>query len=74
MGSLYDETMERKTTSLLILAATMGNRYGGLKQPEGIGPNGETVLDYSIYDAVQAGFGRIIFVISRFLKRNSRKR
>ena len=60
--------MERKTTSLLILAATMGNRYGGLKQPEGIGPNGETVLDYSIYDAVQAGFGRIIFVISRFFE------
>lgn len=46
----------------------MGNRYGGLKQPESIGPNGETVLDYSIYDAVQAGFGRIIFVISRFFE------
>ncbi|MBQ8594262.1 MAG: hypothetical protein IJ467_08315 [Bacteroidaceae bacterium] len=53
------------TATLLILAATMGNRYGGLKYPEAIGPNGETVLDYSIYDAVKAGFKRVIFVISR---------
>lgn len=60
--------MDRMTTSLLVLAATMGNRYGGLKQPESIGPNGETVLDYSIYDAVQAGFNRIVFVISRFFE------
>ncbi len=56
------------TTSLLVLAATMGNRYGGLKIPESIGPNGETVLDYSIYDAVQAGFDRIVFVISRYFE------
>ena len=56
------------TTTLLVLAATMGNRYGGLKTPEGIGPNGETVLDYSIYDAVQAGFNKVIFVISRFFE------
>ena len=53
------------TTTLLVLAATMGNRYGGLKLLEGIGPNGETVLDYSIYDAVKAGFNKIVFVISR---------
>lgn len=46
----------------------MGNRYGGLKSPEGIGPNGETVLDYSIYDAVKAGFNRVVFVISRFFE------
>lgn len=56
------------TTTLLVLAATMGNRYGGLKSPEGIGPNGETVLDYSIYDAVKAGFNRVVFVISRFFE------
>jgi NDP-sugar pyrophosphorylase family protein len=56
------------TTTLLVLAATMGNRYGGLKTPECIGPNGETVLDYSIYDAVQAGFNKVIFVISRFFE------
>lgn len=58
-------TENRMTATLLILAATMGNRYGGLKYPEAIGPNGETVLDYSIYDAVKAGFKRVIFVISR---------
>lgn len=46
----------------------MGNRYGGLKYPESIGPHGETVLDYSIYDAVQAGFNKVVFVISRFFE------
>ena len=50
---------------LIVLAATMGDKYGGLKQLEGIGPNGETILDFSVYDAVRAGFKRIIFVISR---------
>jgi len=49
--------------ALLILAGGMGNRYGGLKQLAPIGPNGETIVDYSVYDAVSAGFGRIIFVI-----------
>jgi len=48
---------------LLILAAGMGSRYGGLKQLDGIGPNGETIMDYSIYDAIRAGFGKIVFVI-----------
>ena len=51
--------------TLIVLAATMGNKYGGLKQLEGIGPNGETLLDFSVYDAVRAGFDRIVFVISR---------
>ena len=50
---------------LIVLAATMGDKYGGLKQLEGIGPNGETILDFSVYDAVRAGFKRIVFVISR---------
>ena len=52
------------TTTLVILAATMGNRYGGLKYLDAIGPHGETVLDYSVYDAVRAGFNRIVFVIN----------
>jgi dTDP-glucose pyrophosphorylase len=56
------ETLEMKP-SLLIMAAGMGSRYGGLKQLDGIGPNGETIIDYSIYDAVRAGFRKIIFVI-----------
>ena len=51
--------------SLLILAAGMGNRYGGLKQMDTMGPNGETVLDYSVYDAIQAGFNEVIFVIRK---------
>lgn len=51
-------------TPLVILAATMGNRYGGLKYLDPIGPHGETILDYSVYDAVKAGFKRIVFVIN----------
>ncbi|MBR3566418.1 MAG: nucleotidyltransferase [Paludibacteraceae bacterium] len=49
--------------TLLILAAGMGSRYGGLKQIDGLGPNGETIMDYSVYDAIRAGFGKIVFVI-----------
>jgi NDP-sugar pyrophosphorylase family protein len=49
--------------SLIVLAAGMGSRYGGLKQLDPMGPNGETVLDYSVYDAIRAGFDRVIFVI-----------
>ena len=51
--------------TLIVLAATMGNKYGGLKQLEGIGPNGETILDFSVFDAIRAGFNRIVFVISK---------
>ena len=51
--------------TLLILAAGMGSRYGGLKQLDPMGPNGETVLDYSVHDAIQAGFGKVVFVIRR---------
>lgn len=49
--------------TLLVLAAGMGSRYGGLKQIDPMGPAGETVLDYSVYDAIRAGFGRVVFVI-----------
>jgi len=51
--------------SLLILAAGLGSRYGGLKQLDPVGPGGETILDYAIFDAVRAGFGRVVFVIRR---------
>lgn len=54
----------RKPT-LLILAAGMGSRYGGLKQIDSVGPDGEIIIDYSIYDAIQAGFGKVVFVIRR---------
>ena len=53
--------------ALLILAAGMGSRYGGLKQIDPMGPSGETVLDYSIFDALRAGFTRVVFVIRREL-------
>lgn len=49
--------------TLFVLAAGMGSRYGGLKQMDGLGPNGETIMDYSIYDAYRAGFGKVVFVI-----------
>ena len=49
--------------SLLVLAAGSGSRYGGLKQIDPVGPNGEIIIDYSIYDAVRAGFGKVVFVI-----------
>ena len=49
--------------TLFVLAAGMGSRYGGLKQLDGIGPNGETIMDYSIFDAIRAGFGKVVFVI-----------
>ena len=55
--------------TLLILAAGMGSRYGGLKQLDGLGPNGETIMDYSVYDAIQAGFGKIVFVILHSFKK-----
>ncbi len=51
--------------TLVVLAAGMGSRYGGLKQIDPVGPAGETILDYSIFDAVRAGFGKVVFVIRR---------
>ncbi|MFT3783624.1 MAG: sugar phosphate nucleotidyltransferase [Nibricoccus sp.] len=51
--------------TLLVLAAGMGSRYGGLKQIDPVGPSGETILDYSVYDALRAGFGKVVFVIRR---------
>jgi dTDP-glucose pyrophosphorylase len=51
--------------TLLILAAGMGSRYGGLKQLDPVGPNNEVIMDYSVYDAVKAGFGKVVFVIRR---------
>lgn len=51
--------------TLLILAAGMASRYGSMKQTEGFGPSGETIMDYSIYDAIRAGFGKIVFIIRK---------
>lgn len=51
--------------TLFVLAAGMGSRYGGLKQLDSLGPNGETIMDYSIYDAIKSGFGKVVFVIRK---------
>jgi len=60
--------------TLFVLAAGMGSRYGGLKQLDGLGPNGETIMDYSIYDAIQAGFGKVVFVIRRVFEQDFREK
>ena len=52
--------------TLLVLAAGMGSRYGGLKQMDGLGPNNETIIDYSIYDAVRAGFGKVVYIVREY--------
>ncbi len=59
--------------TLLIMAAGMGSRYGGLKQMERMGPNGETLLDYSIYDAIRAGFGKVVFIIRHDIEDDFKK-
>ncbi len=60
--------------TLFVLAAGMGSRYGGLKQLDGLGPHGETIMDYSIYDAIQAGFGKVVFVIRRVFEQDFREK
>lgn len=52
--------------TLLVLAAGMGSRYGGLKQMDGLGPNNETIIDYSIYDAQNAGFGKVVYIVREY--------
>jgi len=58
--------------TLSVLAAGMGSRYGGLKQIDPVGPRGETILDYSVYDALRAGFERVVFVIRRDIEKDFR--
>lgn len=60
--------------TLFVLAAGMGSRYGGLKQLDGLGPHGETIMDYSIYDAIQSGFGKVVFVIRKDFETDFRKK
>ena len=60
--------------TLLVLAAGMGTRYGGNKQLDEVGPTGETIIDYSIYDAIRAGFGKIVFVIRRDIEDQVKER
>ena len=60
--------------TLFVLAAGMGSRYGGLKQLDGLGPHGETIMDYSIYDAVRSGFGKVVFVIRKDFEADFREK
>ncbi len=60
--------------TLFVLAAGMGSRYGGLKQLDGLGPNGETIMDYSIFDAIRAGFGKLVFVIRKDFEQDFREK
>ncbi len=60
--------------TLFILAAGMGSRYGGLKQLDGVGPSGETIMDYSVFDAIRAGFGKIVFVIRHDFEEDFRQK
>jgi hypothetical protein len=57
-----------KRMSLLVMAAGMGSRYGGIKQIDGFGPNGETIMDYSLFDALRAGFDRVVFIVRDEIK------
>lgn len=59
--------------TLFVLAAGMGSRYGGLKQIDGLGPHGETIMDYSIYDAIKSGFGKVVFVIRKDFEADFRR-
>lgn len=59
--------------TLLVLAAGMGSRYGSLKQMDGLGPSGEAIIDYSIYDAIRAGFGKVVFVIRHLFEKEFRE-
>lgn len=60
--------------TLFVLAAGMGSRYGGLKQLDGLGPNGETIMDYSIFDAIRGGFGKLVFVIRQSFEQDFREK
>ena len=59
--------------TLLVLAAGMGSRYGGLKQLDKLGPSGETIIDYSIYDAIQAGFGKVVYIVREYFLEDMKK-
>ena len=62
-----------KQPVLVVMAAGMGSRYGGLKQLDQLGPSGETVMDYSVFDAMRAGFDRVVFIIRRDIEEEFKK-
>ena len=60
-------------TTLVIMAAGMGSRFGGIKQLEPVGPSGEIILDYSVYDAIEAGFQKVVFIIRKDIEEDFKK-
>ena len=60
--------------TLVVMAAGIGRRYGGLKQIDPVGPNGEIIIDYSIYDALKAGFGKVVFIITKEIEETFREK
>ena len=60
----------KKDATLVVLAAGMGSRFGGLKQIEPIGPNGEALLDFSVFDAKKAGFNKVVFIIKEAIEKD----
>ncbi len=65
--------MDKTNTTLIVMAAGMGSRFGGLKQLEPVGQNGEVLLDYSVHDAAKAGFNKVVFVIKRAIEKDFRE-
>jgi len=68
--AFHIKSIKMNKPTLLILAAGIGSRYGGLKQLDKVGPGGEAIIDYSIYDAIQAGFGKVVFVIRKSIEKD----
>src|SRR5215204_7554967 len=62
------EKNSQKKLALLVLAAGIGSRYGGIKQIDGFGPNGETIMDYSLFDSIRAGFTKVVFIVREEIK------
>lgn len=69
LNGIKNKTKHMKPT-LMVLAAGMASRYGSMKQTQGFGPGGETIMDYSIYDAIRAGFGKVVFIIRKDFEEN----
>ncbi len=72
--NLFNITQFMKPTFYSYWLLVWGSRYGGLKQLDGLGPNGETIMDYSIYDAINAGFGKLVFVIRKDFEQDFREK
>ena len=63
-----------KDITLLVMAAGMGSRYGGLKQLDAVGPSGETIIDFSVYDAIRAGYNKVVFIIREDFERQFKEK